>query len=225
MLNKKRAALPTLAGEPAPHEPAPGRSGRERRPARERLLEAADELFYREGINNVGIDRVLEHAATAKASLYATFGSKEELVRAYLVGRHERRRARIEAAIAEHRTARDQLLAVFDALAQALAQPGYRGCAFMKARSELPQGEGARDACDLNRQWMRNLFLRLVQEAQARNPALVARQLALLYDGAVIAAQMDGDVAAAQTARQTAAELLDAAIPANAARADPPTRS
>src|SRR3954466_2316212 len=103
-------APPAAAAVPAA-APAP-----DRLPVRERLLAAADELFYREGINNVGIDRVLEHAAVAKASLYSTFGSKEELVRAYLQGRQQSRRARIEAAIARHRSPREQILAVFDAM-------------------------------------------------------------------------------------------------------------
>ena len=105
----------TVAAVPAAVEPP---RPLDRRPVRERLLAAADELFYREGINNVGIDRVLEHAGVAKASLYSTFGSKEELVRAYLQGRQQARRARIEAAIARHRSPREQMLSVFDAMAE-----------------------------------------------------------------------------------------------------------
>ncbi|MDB6107950.1 MAG: TetR family transcriptional regulator, partial [Gammaproteobacteria bacterium] len=63
--------------------------------ARERLLAAADELFYENGINTVGIDRVIERAGVAKASLYDCFGSKDELVRSYLQARSEARQARI----------------------------------------------------------------------------------------------------------------------------------
>src|SRR5436190_11548576 len=86
--------------------------------ARERLLAAADELFYREGINNVGIDRVIEHAGVAKASLYSNFGSKDELVRAYLQGKHATRRQRVLDRIARHRSPRERLLSVFDGLAE-----------------------------------------------------------------------------------------------------------
>src|ERR1700748_2490825 len=63
-------------------------TGQPRRSARERLLDAADELFYDEGVQTVGIDRIIEHAGVAKASLYNTFGSKEEMVQAYLANRH-----------------------------------------------------------------------------------------------------------------------------------------
>jgi AcrR family transcriptional regulator len=183
----------------------------DRRPVRERLLAAADELFYREGINNVGIDRVLEHAGVAKASLYSSFGSKEELVRAYLQGRHEARRARIEAAMAKHRSPREQMLSVFDAMTDAFAQPGFRGCAFLMANSELPGGEKTRPVCDEYRGWIRALFQRLAKEAGARQPAALAQQIVLLYDGALVAAQMDGNPAAAQAARAVAASLIDAA--------------
>jgi AcrR family transcriptional regulator len=187
----------------------------DRRPVRERLLAAADELFYREGINNVGIDRVLAHAGVAKASLYSTFGSKDELVRAYLQGRQQTRRARVEARLAGHADPREQLLAVFDAMADTLAQPGFRGCAFVMASAERAGGDRGRPVCDDYRQWIRELFARLAQETGAGDPALLARQLLLLYDGALIEAQMDGTesaVVAAQAARATAAALIDAAV-------------
>jgi len=79
--------------------------------ARERLLAAANELFYEEGVHTVGIDRVIERAGVAKASLYSTFGSKEELVRAYLQARAEERQRRISAVIAKHDDARARIAA------------------------------------------------------------------------------------------------------------------
>jgi AcrR family transcriptional regulator len=201
----------TASATPSPRPAAPPDAPADRRPVRERLLAAADELFYREGINNVGIDRVLEHAGVAKASLYSTFGSKEELVRAYLQGRQQARRARIEAAVARHRNPREQILAVFDVMADVFAQPGFRGCAFLMANSELPGGERTRPVCDDYRGWLRELFHRLAKEAGARPAATLAQQLVLLYDGALVSAQMDGNAAAAQAARATAATLIDAA--------------
>src|SRR6202166_2107173 len=67
--------------------------------ARERLLAAANELFYAEGVQTVGVDRIIEHAGVAKASLYNLFGSKEALVAAYLASRHERTTSRLTEAI------------------------------------------------------------------------------------------------------------------------------
>src|SRR5215467_10828653 len=89
--------------------------------ARDRLLAAATELFYEEGVHTVGIDRVIERAGVAKASLYSTFGSKEELVRAYLEERAALRRQRISQRIGMHEQPRDRILAVFDYLAEVVA--------------------------------------------------------------------------------------------------------
>src|SRR6187402_2551849 len=97
------------------------KSTAERLPARERLLAAAGELFYEEGFNAVGIDRVIERAGVAKASLYDCFGSKEELIRAYLSERQQRREERIHTALAAYATPRERLLGMFDQLGKAAA--------------------------------------------------------------------------------------------------------
>src|ERR671921_2494191 len=109
-------------------------------PARDRLLAAADELFYAEGVHTVGIDQVIERAGVAKASLYSTFGSKDGLVRAYLEGRHERRRARLLAGLERYDNPRDRLLGVFDVLAEMAAAPSYRGSVFYNASAESSTG-------------------------------------------------------------------------------------
>src|ERR1700761_9224628 len=95
--------------------------------ARERLLAAADELFYEEGIHTVGIDRVIEQAGVAKASLYNTFGSKEALIRAYLESRHARIAHHITGYIARYDTPRERLLGVFEAQGSLFDVPRYRG--------------------------------------------------------------------------------------------------
>src|SRR4051794_29251115 len=133
--------------------------------ARERLLAAADELFYAEGVHSVGIDRIIEHAGVAKASLYNTFGSKDELVRAYLSARHDRRRDRISAAVAARETPRDRVLAVFDVLEAAVAEPTFRGCAFAKASAEADHAGTVREVTDAQRGWVRGLLTDLAREA------------------------------------------------------------
>src|ERR1700733_10373146 len=104
----------------------PAKAAPARLSARERLLAAADELFYENGVNLVGIDRLIEHAGVAKASLYDSFGSKEELIRCYLKARSERRQARIHARMAQFQAPRDKILSVFDLLGEIVAQPNYR---------------------------------------------------------------------------------------------------
>ena len=178
--------------------------------ARERLLAAANELFYAEGVHTVGIDRVIERAGVAKASLYNTFGSKDELVRVYLEGRHAVVAARITRYIERYDDPRERLLGVFEAQGEMHAEPGYRGCAFVSASAESP-GEGVSQAADDYRGWVRGLLTGLARDAGAPDPETLGRQLHMIYDGSSLSARMDRDPSAAVTARAAAAVLLDAA--------------
>ena len=179
--------------------------------ARERLLAAANELFYAEGVHTVGIDRVIEQAGVAKASLYNTFGSKEELVHAYLEGRHAAMVARITKAVARYDNPRDRLLGVFDAQGELFAEPGFRGCAFASASAESP-GDLVARAADAYRGWVRGLLTDLARNAGVPDPERLGRQLHLLYDGASQSARMDHDPSAATAARAAAETLLDKAL-------------
>jgi AcrR family transcriptional regulator len=179
-------------------------------PARERLLAAADELFYAEGVRTVGIDRVIERAGVAKATLYSTFGSKDALIGAYLERRHEAARDRISEALAtRYHSPRERILGVFDVIGEHITTPGFRGCAFVNASAESPSGGIVEHASNESRAWLRELFLGLAREAGAAEPELLSRQLMLLYDGALVAGRMDRDLSAAAGARAAAALLVD----------------
>jgi AcrR family transcriptional regulator len=180
-------------------------------PARERLLAAADELFYHEGVQTVGIDRIIEHAGVAKASLYNIFGSKEELVRAYLECRQASTNEHITRTLTRFRTPRERLLGVFDAQGEQFTDPEFNGCAFVSASAEAARGSSIEQAADEYRAWLRTLFSDLAKEAGFAEPDTVARQLHLLYDGAALSARMDRDPTSATTARAGAATILDGA--------------
>jgi AcrR family transcriptional regulator len=184
----------------------------DRRPARERLLAAADELFYEEGFNVVGIDRVIERAGVAKASLYDCFGSKEELIRSYLQERHAARQLRMHERLARYATPKEKILAVFDAMAEAAAKPDFRGCAFTRAGVEARPGSSVKAMCDESRAWNLALFADLAQQAGAADPDRVAQQLRVLYDGAMVSAHVDGNGAAVAAARALAEMTLDQAV-------------
>ena len=178
--------------------------------ARERLLEAADDLFYRVGVQTVGIDRVIEQAGVAKASLYNTFGSKEALVEAYLDGRRVRLADQILRHVSEYDEPRAQILAVYEALSEIVKEPGYRGCAFALASAEAPSDGLVVHAAKEYRSWVRGLLTELSSALGVADPALLARQLHLLYDGTSQAVRMDRNLSAAVEAREVAALLLDA---------------
>ena len=180
--------------------------------ARERLLAAANELFYEEGVNTVGIDRVIERAGVAKATLYSAFGSKDELIRAYLEQRYKARRERTLSALEHIETPRERLMAVFDVLSESLAQPNYHGCAFVNASAEARPGSPIEVAVDGYRSWLRALLTKLAGEAGAADPERLAWQLHLLYDGASVSARMDHTPQAAFPARLAAEALISAAL-------------
>jgi AcrR family transcriptional regulator len=191
-------------------------AGAVRSSARDRLLAAANELFYNEGVHTVGIDRIIEHAGVAKASLYKTFGSKDELVRAYLDGRQANVIRIITGAIERYDGPRDRLLAVFEGQGELFSRPGYRGCAFARASAESTPGDVAEQAAVGYRRWVRSLLTELAAEAGVPEPSVLARQLHLLYEGAGQSVRMDQDVTAAAVARAAATVLLDAALAAAA---------
>jgi AcrR family transcriptional regulator len=183
--------------------------------ARARLLAAAGDLFYAEGVQSVGIDRVIEHAGVAKATLYSAFGSKEALVRAYLQARHDATRERMSRELqARYPTARQRLIGVFEVQGLSFTDPAFRGCAFISAKAEARPGGAVDEVAAEYRGWLHALFTELARDAGAPDPRSLAQQLVLLYDGAGISAWMDHDPSAETAARTVAAALVDAALPA-----------
>lgn len=183
--------------------------------ARDRLLAAADELFYAEGVHVVGVDRIVEKAGVTKASLYNTFGSKDELVRAYLEKHFRGRQNRIARILATNTTPREHVLAVFAEVEDLLAGSAFRGCRFISAAAESRPGDAGEVVAEEYRAWLWSVFTELAEAAGASDAKQLGRQLFLLYDGAAVAARMDKDRgAAAKAVRSAVVALLDAEIPA-----------
>jgi AcrR family transcriptional regulator len=177
----------------------------EKRPSpRDRLLAAADELFYDEGIHTVGIDRVIERAGVAKGSLYYNFGGKDDLIRAYLLGRHTRWASKVEAGIAAYDNPSEKILSVFDTLGELFAAPDYRGCAFANAMAESLPESPERIAGKKFRAWVNETFAGLVAELHVADPDGLTARLVVLYDGANGTAQMDETSEPARVARSMA---------------------
>src|SRR3954447_4854952 len=179
-----------------------------RLPARERLLDAADRLFYAEGVHRVGIDRIIEDAGVAKGSLFYNFTGKDDLVAAYLAARDERRRARTARAQEGLEDPVERMLAVFDVLHEAATTPGYNGCPFANANAEATSDGVETRALRTHRGWLSDLLLALAQEAGYAAPGDVVASLRLLYDGAVAGAHLDGHAAAVRLARSMARDVL-----------------
>ncbi|WP_306185448.1 TetR/AcrR family transcriptional regulator [Streptomyces sp. MK5] len=181
---------------------------------RRRLLDTAARLFYAHGIHTVGIDRLIAESGIAKASFYKHFPSKDDLVAAYLDERNEQWQARLAAELP--RRADDpveQVLCVFDLLAEDFSDPTYRGCPFINAAAEYPSVPAVLQAVARRRRARADLFARLLGQAGLKDPSDLAAQLCLIYDGAMVAAQLDdpeGPQAHGRRARTAAAALIAA---------------
>jgi AcrR family transcriptional regulator len=188
-------------------------------PARERILETAAELFYRDGYGAVGVDTIIARAAVAKTTLYRHFPSKDDLIVAYLERADERFCTWFEHAIAEHQEPRAKLAGVFEAVASLAASPACLGCTFQGAASEFPSQEhpGHRVARQ-HKQAVLDRLEELARDGGAEDPARLAGELLLVMDGAFAAARMFGRRSPAAAAPQAAAALLDAQLPARSPR-------
>jgi AcrR family transcriptional regulator len=182
-------------------------------PPRDRLLRIADQLFYARGLHAVGIDEIIEKSGAAKATLYAHFPTKDDLIASYLRQRSARWREHLTARLAKVQgTPVDRIDSVFATLAEGCGTPGFRGCPFINAAVEYPDPRHpASLAASEHRQWILHLFRSLVREAGIRQPDRVAAQLALLYDSAMVGTQMNRNPAAASHAREIARVLVAAA--------------
>jgi AcrR family transcriptional regulator len=175
----------------------------------DRLLATASDLFYREGIHAVGIQRVIEEAGVAKASLYAHYKSKDDLVAAYLTQHSAAMRADLAAALSTIGDPVDRILHIFDRGATNMATGAFRGCPFQNAESELAcPTHPARAVLADHRAWLRSLLVTLVTEAGAASPDMLAGALLALLEGATARALAEQSPEAARDARWAAGQLL-----------------
>lgn len=180
------------------------------RPApRERLLQAAADLFYREGYG-VSVEAVAEHASVAKPTLYAHFASKEALIEAVLQRQKDWFFAELDDELDRRRgDPFGRLVAPFDLLVRGLPDPEYHGCICVNsAATFLSPAHPAVKVLDAHDRRMLEIFERLAADAGAADPALVARQLLLLFDGIKTRGLVDHTGSAAEDARVAAATLL-----------------
>ena len=183
--------------------------------ARERLLAAADELFYRDGVHSTGIDAVIEKAGVAKGSLYYIFGGKDELVAAYLRRRLHRWQERITKRQKGIDDPDGKILAVFDAIADDVSLPDFRGCPFVNAAAEMPAGESHQEAIEEYRDWLRQSFLELAAATGVADSDALADALVVLYDGALATANTTKPARNAAMAAKRIARLTLAAAKAS----------
>jgi AcrR family transcriptional regulator len=197
--------------EPA-SRPAEGRISMPAKEARERILAAVDELFYRDGVRAVGVDAVIEHAGVNKMSLYRNFASKDELITAYLEDRNRQYWSWWDKVMERHAgNARRQLLGLFEELQARVTRKGYRGCAFVNIATELSDASHpARRVVALNKRELKRRLCALAEAAGAKSADALADSLMLLIEGAYAGSQTCGLDGPTLALARTAGELIDA---------------
>ncbi|MFI9847812.1 TetR/AcrR family transcriptional regulator [Nonomuraea sp. NPDC051941] len=177
---------------------------------RDRLLDAAAELFYREGVG-VGIEALCRRAGVSKRSMYQLFASKDEVMAASLERSAPAYQAFLLPPAADDRPPRARILHVFERLEEAAAAPDFRGCPYVAAAVEVKSPEHpASLVARRSKDALTAFFQQEAERAGAKDPTLLARQLTIVFDGAgaraVVQAQgLDGLAVA------TVGALLDGA--------------
>ena len=180
--------------------------------AADRILTIASELFYREGSRAVGVDEIVARAATTKPSLYRAFGSKDQLIAAYLEAQAVQLWSLFDHAVASHpHDPRARILAWFDALAERTEAPAYRGCGLSNAAVEYPDPKHpGRLVAVAHKERMRKRLRELTRAMDARKPRKLADSLMLLMEGAFVTSQLFDGAGPAGAARGAAEALITA---------------
>jgi AcrR family transcriptional regulator len=188
---------------------------RERRSSaqtREHVLEVTHELFYWRGIHATGVDAVASAAEVAPTTLYRLFGSKDDLLAAYVERAADLYKEWFEDALGSaERPARERLLDLFSALDEQVQPEKCRGCPFLMALAEIPQAdhEAHRHAVAV-KTWVNERFGELVGEltTPVDDPGRLADALTLLFEGAYASAQAMGAGGPARRSREIAESML-----------------
>ncbi|MFJ5303145.1 TetR/AcrR family transcriptional regulator [Streptomyces sp. NPDC088350] len=151
---------------------------------RDRLLDAATELFYRDGVS-IGVEALCKSAGVSKRSMYQLFDSKDEVLAASLERRASGYAARIAPGAEDAATPRERILYIFEQVEKGSIEPGFMGCPFLAALVELKDPEHpASVVARAAKERMQDAFRAQAELGGAREPELLARQLMLVFDGA-----------------------------------------
>ncbi|WP_405608064.1 TetR/AcrR family transcriptional regulator [Streptomyces sp. NBC_01508] len=189
---------------------------------RNRLLDAADELFSRDGIARTSVDQVLARAQVAPGTLYAHFGGKDGLIVAALRRRLDRWDEAWQGAVDAAASPADKLLALFGAVSAYRERytPG-RGCAFLATRTELPAPDHpAQEVIAAESTLLRTRLNHLAATVTADRPEALARDVLLVYDGAMAGLLRGSEPDPLRHGRAVASRLIQAAVGAEWAPPD-----
>ena len=179
---------------------------------KEKILNTASDLFYRNGYNLTGINEIIEKAGVAKASLYKHFPSKDDLAIAYLKGMHTLFLSDFKAYLQELPEGKDRVLGIFDFLLAFYQQDHFRGCWCLNILSEIPK-ESEKIQKEITTE--KDHFLRFIREIVIEHSGKsgdqaerLAKRLYLLYEGAITESQLQEEAWPIEEAKEIAKLVL-----------------
>ena len=186
----------------------------QRAPAKGRILETANVLFYEDGIRNVGVDRIISASSVTKATFYKHYRAKDNLIVEYITARHESVRDNIEAIIADAPDAGSALRQFVAAVIAEIDTPGFRGCPFINAAAEFPEAEHpVRRVVTTHREWYVDRLADLLKDTGHPVPGDAADELLLARDGALSGGYAGDSIAASAALGRIAERVLAEASP------------
>jgi AcrR family transcriptional regulator len=180
---------------------------------RERILETASALFYARGVRAVGVDLVVEEAGVAKTSLYRHFGTKDDLVAAFLEREDQDFWGVWDRVAENHKNdAKAELYAHLAWIGERVGRPNYRGCPQINVAAEFPEADHpARRVAQAHKREMRRRLKAIAERLAVPAPDELAGQLSLLINGAFVSSQVFEPGEATSLLRRAADALIAAA--------------
>jgi AcrR family transcriptional regulator len=176
-------------------------------------MDAAGELFYKEGMHAITADRVADHAGLTKPTIYNLFGSKNALVFETLQRRGEQIRQYIESRAAEMDDPEDKLMTVLLVHAEMLTSEGFHGCPLVIAAVQSPESSQARELANAHKAWLHGLLFQFAKRAGLKSPDTLASSLVLILEGAAAMSAVQPAEIVAKHARAATRALLSAHTP------------
>lgn len=183
---------------------------------REKILTTAEQLIYRNGIHATGMDLLVKTSGVARKSIYRYFPTKDDVAAAALNERDECWMHWFRTESDKGDTPQDRILNMFTVLRGWFESEGFRGCAFINTAGEIGNpADPIRQIAKRHKQKLLDYTLELTEQLNIEQPAVLARQLLILMEGAITMSYVMGDASAADSARDVAQLLLkQAALPA-----------
>ncbi len=179
---------------------------------KDRIIEAASNLFYFNGYNQTGINQIIAEASVAKASMYQHFRSKEDIAVAYLVGRHTMWMGKLNEFVANQDTSKAKVISCFDYLVEWLCDVEFRGCGWQNIITDLPQDHTKiKDQAILHknevRTWLQDLLKKESQYSIEQAEEL-GDEVMILIEGAIILSQIQKNEWPINSAKRACLKLL-----------------